>query len=94
MTLPEFLQSNDIQKNLIKIGHSMKKTYAESDTLIKYIRLPKLVEKQNVLVLSRHAAEAYESCEIKLSELEVAYDEDHGYGIIMPPSFAEEELRW
>lgn len=94
MLLPEFLKNHKIAKQSCKTRHSEKKTYSGSDILIKYIKLPKHIEGQDVLVMSKHAAEAYESGEKSLSELDVTYDESHGYGIIMPTSYVEEESRW
>lgn len=94
MLLPQFLNENQITKESCSLRHSEKKTYTGSGTLIKYLKLPKAIENQDVLVMSRNAAEAYDNGEKTLSELDVTHDKNHGYGIIMPPSYVEEKANW
>lgn len=94
MTFLKFLEQHSLSKTDCTVCQSKKSTYSGTNTKIVFVRLNKSIDNQDYLVLSSHAATAVAAKDIKMSQLEASYDEDYGWGLIMPPSFEELDVEW
>lgn len=83
MNIIDFFKENGLSKD-IEIKDS-KKTYEESETPIKYIRLNKTLDtQQDVLVLSRSLAEDLNASNLTIKDAEVMLGDNGLYGLIRP----------
>lgn len=80
MTVAEFIQQNQLTAADVK---STTKCYDNSNDEIKFVKIAPAVNKQDTVVLSHNAALAATTKDEFLA-LEMAYDEDFGWGIIRP----------
>ena len=97
MKLSEFMQNYSISQSEMKLHTCKSKTYKDSEDKILFFFIPEAKtfaqgEAQRVFVLSHTAAQAYLGKEIKPGDLEVNFQKDYGYGIIMP--IEGEEIEW
>lgn len=95
MTLKQFCENNGLAKPTFCI--SKEKVYENSDTKIHYMKLSDFVgeAKQNVIIFSRHLAEAYAENKdiIKTAEVSLGADE-MTFFLIRPASVDTVEFDW
>lgn len=94
MDLKNWLLDKGIDPSQVKVYTSSKRKYDKEKTFVKYMTLTKVIEDQEVLIFSATAAKAYNKKVVSLGELQVRYEDDYGYGIVMPLNAIEDELRW
>ena len=87
MTLIEFLKENQIQKSRVHLSLAST-SYDNTDERIMYLSLPRIINGQNYLVLSRRLASLINKKRILLLDAEIA--ESEGFvGLITPKGFRE-----
>ena len=97
MRLEDFMTTYSISQSEMKIHTCKSKTYKDSEDKIIFFYLPEAKkfaqgDPQRVFVLCHTAAEAYLNKEVKPGELEIIFQADYGYSIVMP--LEGEEIEW
>lgn len=96
MRLADFMQKYNISKDEMKLHTCKSKTYNGTDDKIIFFFLPEERDfdgvKQRVFVLSHTAAQAYLDGTKKAGQLEIQFQADYGYGIVMP--LEGEAIEW
>lgn len=97
MKLSEFMTKYSISQSEMKFHTCESKTYNGSEDKIIFFFIPEAKKfaqgkAQRVFVLCHTAAEAYLNKEIKPGELEIIFQADYGYSIVMP--LEGEEIEW
>lgn len=97
MKLSEFMKKYDISKREMKSHTCNTKCYSDSKDKIILFFLPENKQfsegdPQRVFVLCHTAAQAYLNKEIKPGDLEVTFQKDYGYSIVLP--LEGEEIEW
>ena len=96
MTVSEFLQKYNISETEMKKHTCKSKTYSDTDDKIIFFFLPKERDfdghKQKVFVLSHTAAQAFLNKTKKPGQLEIVFQAEYGYGIVMP--LEGEAIEW
>ena len=96
MTVSEFMQKYNISETEMKKHTCKSKTYSDTDDKIIFFFLPKERDfdghKQKVFVLSHTAAQAFLNKTKKPGQLEIVFQAEYGYGIVMP--LEGEAIEW
>ena len=97
MKLSEFMTKYDISQSEMKMHTCKSKTYKNSEDKIVFFYIPEAKkfasgDPQRVFVLCHTAAQAYLNKEVKPGELEIIFQDDYGYSIVMP--LEGEEIEW
>ena len=97
MKLSEFMTKYSISQSEMKFHTCKSKTYKDSEDKIIFFFIPEAKkfaqgDPQRVFVLCRTAAEAYLNKEVKPGELEIIFQADYGYSIVLP--LEGEEIEW
>ena len=97
MRLEDFMTKYNISKNEMKFHTCKSKTYKDSEDKIVFFFIPEAKkfaqgDPQRVFVLCHTAAEAYLNKEVKPGELEIIFQADYGYSIVLP--LEGEEIEW
>ena len=97
MTLKEFMTKYNISQSEMKMHTCSTKCYSGSEDKILFFFIPEAKkfaqgEAQRTFVLCHTAAQAYLNEEIKPGELEIIFQADYGYSIVMP--LEGEEIKW
>ena len=97
MILKDFMEKYNISKNEMKMHTCSTKCYKDSEDKIILFFLPEAKkfaqgDPQRTFVLCHSAAQAYLNEEIKPGELEIIFQADYGYSIVMP--LDGEEIKW
>ena len=97
MKLSEFMKKYDISQSEMKFHTCSTKCYKDSEDKIIFFFIPEAKkfaqgDPQRVFVLCHTAAEAYLNKEIKPGELEIIFQADYGYSIVLP--LEGEEIEW
>lgn len=97
MTLKEFMEEYSISRSEMKYHTCSTKCYKDSEDKIVFFFIPEAKkfaqgEAQRTFVLCHTAAQAYLNKEIKPGELEIIFQADYGYSIVLP--LEGEEIEW
>ena len=97
MRLEDFMTKYNISQSEMKLHTCSTKCYSGSEDKILFFFIPEAKkfaqgEEQRVFVLSHTAAQAYLNKEVKPGELEIIFQADYGYSIVMP--IEGEEIEW
>ena len=97
MTLKEFMTKYSISQSEMKMHTCSTKCYSGSEDKIILFYIPEAKkfaqgDPQRVFVLCHTAAEAYLNKEVKPGELEIIFQANYGYSIVMP--LEGEEIEW
>lgn len=97
MTLKEFMTTYSISQSEMKSHTCSTKCYKDSEDKIVLFFIPEAKkfaqgDPQRVFVLCHTAAQAYLNKEIKPGELEIIFQANYGYSIVMP--LEGEEIEW
>ena len=97
MKLSEFMTKYSISQSEMKMHTCKSKTYKDSEDKIIFFYIPEAKKfaqgkEQKVFVLCHTAAEAYLNKEVKPGELEIIFQADYGYSIVLP--LEGEEIEW
>ena len=91
------MEEYNISKNEMKMHTCKSKTYKDSEDRIILFYLPEAKkfaqgEAQRMFVLCHTAAQAYLNKEVKPGDLEIYFQKDYGYSIVLP--LEGEEIEW
>lgn len=97
MRLEDFMTKYNISQSEMKLHTCNTKCYSSSEDKIIFFFIPEAKkfaqgEAQRTFVLCHSAAEAYLNKEIKPGELEIIFQADYGYSIVLP--LEGEEIEW
>ena len=97
MKLKDFMEKYDISQSEMKMHTCSTKCYCDSEDKILFFFIPEAKtfaqgEAQRIFVLSHTAAQAYLNKEVKPGELEIIFQADYGYSIVLP--LEGEEIEW
>ena len=97
MKLKDFMEKYNISQSEMKYYTCKSKTYKDSEDRIILFYIPEAKkfaqgEAQRTFVLCHTAAQAYLNEEIKPGELEIIFQADYGYSIVLP--LEGEEIKW
>ena len=97
MKLKKFMEEYSISKNEMKLHTCKSKTYKGSEDKVIFFYIPEAKKfaqgkAQRIFVLCHTAAQAYLNKEVKPGDLEVNFQEEYGYGILLP--LEGEEIEW
>ena len=97
MELKDFMEKYSISQSEMKLHTCSTKCYKYSEDAIIFFFLPEAKkftqgDPQRVFVLSHTAAQAYLNKEVKPGELEIIFQADYGYSIVLP--LEGEEIEW
>ena len=97
MKLSEFMTKYSISQSEMKMHTCSTKCYSGSEDKIILFYIPEAKkfaqgDPQRVFVLCHTAAEAYLNKEVKPGELEIIFQANYGYSIVMP--LEGEEIEW
>ena len=97
MTLKEFMEKYSISQSEMKMHICKSKTYKDSEDKIILFYIPEAKkfaqgEAQRTFVLCHTAAQAFLDKTKKPGELEIIFQADYGYSIVMP--LEGEEIEW
>ena len=97
MKLSEFMQKYSISQSEMKLHTCSTKCYNGSEDKIIFFFIPEAKkfaqgDPQRVFVLSHTAAQAYLNKEVKPGELEIIFQANYGYSIVLP--LEGEEIEW
>ena len=97
MKLSEFMTKYSISQSEMKMHTCNTKCYSGSEDKILFFFIPEAKkfaqgDPQRVFVLCHTAAQAYLNKEVKPGELEIIFQADYGYSIVMP--LEGEEIEW
>lgn len=97
MKLSEFMKKYNISKSKMKLHTCNTKCYSNSKDKIILFFIPEAKkfaqgDPQRVFVLCHTAAQAYLNKEVKPGELEIIFQADYGYSIVLP--LEGEEIEW
>ena len=97
MTLKEFMEKYDISQSEMKMHTCSTKCYSNSEDKIILFFLPEAKkfaqgDPQRTFVLCHSAAQAYLNKEVKPGQLEIIFQADYGYSIVLP--LEGEEIEW
>ena len=97
MKLKDFMEKYSISQSEMKFHTCSTKCYKDSEDKIIFFFIPEAKkfaqgEAQRVFVLCHTAAQAYLNKEVKPGELEIIFQADYGYSIVLP--LEGEEIEW
>lgn len=97
MKLSEFMKKYDISQSEMKFHTCNTKCYKDSEDKIIFFFIPEARpfaqgRAQRTFVLCHTAAQAYLNKEVKPGELEIIFQADYGYSIVLP--LEGEEIEW
>ena len=97
MKLSEFMTEYSISQSEMKFHTCSTKCYKDSEDKIIFFFIPEAKkfaqgDPQRVFVLCHTAAQAYLNKEVKPGELEIIFQANYGYSIVLP--LEGEEIEW
>ena len=97
MKLSEFMTKYSISQSEMKFHTCSTKCYKDSEDKIIFFFIPEAKkfaqgDPQRVFVLCHTAAQAYLNKEVKPGELEIIFQANYGYSIVLP--LEGEEIEW
>ena len=97
MELKKFMEKYNISQSEMKLHTCSTKCYSNSEDKIILFFLPEAKkfaqgDPQRTFVLCHTAAQAYLNKEVKPGKLEIIFQADYGYSIVMP--LDGEEIKW
>ena len=97
MILKDFMEKYSISKNEMKFHICKSKTYKNSEDKILFFFIPEAKtfaqgKAQRIFVLCHTAAQAFLDKTKKPGELEIIFQQDYGYSIVLP--LEGEEIEW